>query len=246
MRTFFLFETELEENSGFALFGLCHLLWLFFLAGFTWWLLKQYQKKRIDSQRKLNRIIGTSLPVMQICRDMILGITGYYNIGFLPLHLCNMALIIACLYAWTENKFWGNIYVLLCLPGAAGALLFPDWRMYPFFNYMHIYDFISHGLTVAFGICLLVTGKVEPKWKDFWMPLVFGLIGFICLPVVNQKLETNFWFLTIPTKNSPLEMIFNLTGEIWYRIGYFLFVLLIVVVWQMIICIGQRKRKEAR
>lgn len=112
-----------------------------------------------------------------------------------------------------KTAFGGVIYVLLCVPGAVGALLFPNWEVYPFFNYMHIHAFFSHGLIVVFGIWLIVAEKIVPKWKDFWMPVVFGIAGFILLHWMNNILGTNFWFLNKPSHGSPLVWILNITGE---------------------------------
>jgi len=235
MKDFFMFETEIPEGNGFKLFGPCHLAWLFciviFSAGFGYW----YRCKAREVQKRINRIIGTLLFIMGLYRDIVLTVTGHYNVGFLPLHLCSMALGIALLYAWTGWRFPGIIYLTLCLPGAAGALLFPNWNAYPFFNYMHIHAFLSHGLTLTFGICLLWSGYVVPEWKDFWMPLLFGGTGFIVIHWLNGILGTNFWFLNMPSDGSPLVWILQVTGERWYLAGYFLFCVIVVVIWMVII-----------
>lgn len=246
MKNFFLFETELPKDSGFELFQPCHLIWLFFIGVFivitSFW----YRRKDIFYQRKVNHIMGIIFPVIAIYRDTVLIVTGHFNVGFLPLHLCSMALWIATFYAWTENYYAGVIYVLLCIPGAAGALIFPNWRAYPFFHYMNIHDFISHGLIVAFGIWLFVSGKIVPKWRDLWITFVFGVVGFIILHKLNLVLETNYWFLNEPSSGSPMEWIIRITGSKWYLAGYFLFCAVIVVIWEGVLQVIHRifKRKK--
>lgn len=235
MKDFFLFETELSPESGFRLFGFCHIAWLVVIVFFTWLTGKWYANQTESVRKKAKRIMGIIFPVISIYRDCILVITGNFNEGFFPLHLCGMALWIAVLYIWTGKRFWGVIYVLLCVPGAVGALLFPDWVVYPFFNYMHIHDFISHGLITAFGFWLIRSKEVIPEWKEFWMPVVFGIAGFIILPWVNAKLETNYWFLTSPSVGSPLIWIERVTGEKWYLAGYFLTCVLVVALWQKVL-----------
>lgn len=235
MKDFFLFETELPAGSGFELFGMCHVLWLLGILSFTVITGGWYVEQSAEKKKKVNRLIGILFPVMAVYRDTVLIITGYFDSGFLPFHLCSMALWIAVLYIWTEKRFWGVVYVLLCVPGAAGALVFPNWEAYPFFNYMHIHAFLSHGLIVAFGIWLIVAEKVVPEWRDFWMPVVFGIAGFILLHWLNNILGTNFWFLNKPSHGSPLVWILNITGEKWYRAGYFLFCMCVVAFWQGIL-----------
>lgn len=244
MRDFFLFETELPVGSGFQLFGPCHLTWLFSILLFIVINTKWYVRQTAKRQKKMNNLMGFLFPVIAVYRDMALVLTGHFNRGFLPFHLCSMALWIAFFYILTNNRFLGVVYVLLCVPGAMAALLFPNWEMYPLFNYMHIHGFISHGLIVAFGIWLLAAGKVKPDWKDYWMPVLFGMIGVMIIYPLNICLHTNFWFLAIPSQGSPLELIWRRTGSIWYIVGYLAFCMLVVALWQMVISLTRRSRNS--
>lgn len=247
MKRFFWFETEYPVESGFSIFGPCHLAWLFVIVSFICVSSKWYSKMPKDKQRKVNHVVGIGLPLMEIYRDAVLIATGYWNCGFLPLHLCSMALVVGMIYAFTEWRFFGVVYVLLCVPGAVAALLFPNWTAYPFFSYMHLHAFIAHGLTVAFGIWLLVSRRVVPTWKDFWMPVVFGLVGMVVIYPVNRRLDTNYWFLTVPSKGSPLEMIWQKTGAMWYLVGYAGFCMVIMALWLGIITFVSwwRQRKNS-
>lgn len=240
MKDFFLFETELPPESGFRLFGFCHIVWLASITLFTWLIGKWYAKQTEEIRKMAKHIMGIIFPVISVYRDLILVITGNFNEGFFPLHLCGMALWIAVIYIWTGSRFWGVIYVLLCVPGAVGALLFPDWVAYPFFNYMHIHDFVSHGLITVFGFWLIRTKEVIPDWKELWIPIVFGVAGFTILPWVNAKLETNYWFLDSPSVGSPLIWIEKITGENWYLVGYFLVCVVVVVLWQQLLSMISR------
>lgn len=235
MKDFFMFETEFPAGSGFTLFAPCHLIWLFCIAVFTGISAYIYKEQGEGRRRKINHVMGIVFPVIAIYRDAVLMLTGHFDRGFLPFHLCSMALWIAALYAWTEQRFLGVIYILLCVPGALAALLFPNWDAYPFFNYMHIHGFISHGLIVAFGIWLISAGRVIPDWRDFWIPMVFGIVGFFVIHWINGILGTNFWFLDNPSHGSPLVWISGITGERWYMAGYFLFCMVVVAAWQMIL-----------
>lgn len=188
-----------------------------------------------NGREKFRIIIGIIMPLISIYRDAVLLITGHFDRYYLPLHLCGMALWIGALYCFTKWRFVGVVYVILCVPGAASALIFPDWVDYPLWNYMHIHDFISHGLIVAWGICLLFSGEVLPKWKEIWMPIVFGLAGVLILTPVNKWLGTNYWFLSTPSADSPLVFIMDFVGSRWYVPVYILFVLFIVLTWLCVI-----------
>lgn len=244
MREFFLYETELANQTGFKLFGFCHFMWLFGILIFIWLTGKWYVKLRKEQQTKIKYFLGMVFVVVALYRDIVLLLTGHFNVGFLPLHLCGMALWIAVCYVWTGNRFLGVVYILLCIPGAVGALLFPDWTVYPFFNYMHIHAFISHGLVVMFGLWLFWSGELVPKWKELWMPLVFGVVGFFGIYPINHWLGTNYWFVNFPSAGSPLVWIFEVTGRKWYLFGYFAFCTIVMTGWQSVLYLMERRRNR--
>ena len=243
MGDFFRYVTELPAGSGFEMFGTIHLVWLFGILLFSIIIALFYKGipeaadgSSVDSnkyftKRKFRMIIGLIMPVISIYRDAVLVITGHFDRFYLPLHLCGMALWIGALYCFTRWRFVGVVYVLLCVPGALSALIFPDWVDYPLWNYMHIHDFISHGLIVSWGLCLVVSDELVPEWKEIWMPVVFGIIGVMILTPVNKWIGTNYWFLSSPSAGSPLVPIIKLTGERWYVVGYILFVTVVVLIW---------------
>ncbi|MGN0436890.1 MAG: TIGR02206 family membrane protein [Lachnospiraceae bacterium] len=231
MRNFFSFQTDYPAGSGFSLFGFQHILWLVMIiivcAVSTRWYLNLEDIK----QKRASVILGSFLPIMGMYRDVVLIITGHFNKEFLPFHLCSMALWIGALYVLTNNSFIGITYLLLCVPGAISALLFPDWSMYPFLNYMHIHAFLSHGCIVCLGSWLFFSGRIHPTWKDLWIPVLFGLIGVIVIYPINRMLGTNYWFINSPSFGSPLMMISHLFGDGWYLFGFLLFSFFMIIIW---------------
>ncbi|MDD6000483.1 MAG: TIGR02206 family membrane protein [Lachnospiraceae bacterium] len=235
MNHFFMFESQLPADSGFPLFGLCHVTWLVIILGIGIWFVRWYCRQEQSIRQRTQYVIGVIMPVIAVYRDSILMLTRHWGKGFLPLHLCGMALWIAPLYIVTRRRWIGVIYVTLCVPGAIGALLFPDWNMYPLWNYMHIHAFVSHGLLVVFGFTLICSGEVLPAWREFYIPVLFGIAGFLGIHWINDQLHTNYWFLNVPSKGSPLNWILHVTGSKWYRVGYFIFCMGVVALWMVLL-----------
>lgn len=235
MGDFFAFETELSKNSGFSLFGGCHAAWLLGMSAVGIFFVKWYCKSSIRKRNRIKHTMAVVMPAMALYRDGILFITGHFGKGFLPLHLCGMALWMAPLYIATKKRFIGVIYVLLCVPGAMGALLFPDWNMYPVWNYMHIHAFLSHGILVIFGMALLISGELLPEWREVYEPIVFGITGAICVYRLNESLHTNYWFLNVPPKNVCSGALSYIAGTGWYPVGIVAVGVAVVFVWMTII-----------
>lgn len=241
MNDFFVYRTELDANDGFSLFGMCHLLWIVGIGIFSWRMGKFFSFSKQEKVERCRRILGIVFPLLEICRTVVLYVTGHFVPNEYPLHLCNMSLWLATVYLWSKNRFVGVVYVLLCLPAAALAVIFPGWVQYPFETYMHIHNFIYHGLVVALGWSLVESGELVPRWKELWKPLVFGVAGYVVMYQVNKFLDTNFWFLNTPSYGSPLSMIYEWMGKEWYLLGHFLLCSTIVLLWY--VCLYQYKKK---
>lgn len=226
------------------MFGTCHLLWLFGIGIFSWWMGRFFSFSDSYVQMKLRRVLGFLFPISAVCRDIVLLLIGHFNPNEYPLHLCNMAVWLVTIYLWTGNRFLGEIYVLLCLPAALLALVFPGWLRYPFLNFMHIYNFLYHGLVVAVGWYFIRSNQIAPGWKDMWKPLLFGISGYLILRPVNRRMHTNFWFLNKPSYGSPLAWIYEILGKDWYLIGHFIFCASVIVLWHGMLQFILRKSKK--
>lgn len=240
MQDFFLYRTELSMDKGFQLFGVCHILWIlgigifsFFLGGFF----SFSEKKKVETVKKILMLV---FPLLEVSRLLVLAWMGRLTPSEYPLHLCNLSVWMAAIYLLTKNRFIGVIYVLLGLPAAALAIVFPGWLRYPFGTYMHMHNFIYHGLVVAFGGALIRSGEIRPSWRELWKPFIFGVIGYVVMSVVNRYLGTNFWFINTPSDSSPLAFIYNLFGDNWYLLGHFLFCGSVVLLWFLLVFWYQR------
>lgn len=237
MKEFFMYETEIEYGQGFSHFGILHCIWLLGLLLGGWILTHWFKKNNIQIQRKALHVLGTLLPLMELYRDGVLIATGHFDYGFLPCHMCSLALLFGFLSVWTGYRPFQVIYLSVGMPGALAALLFPNWDGYPFFNYMHIHAFVSHGCILLLGVWMLVAGVPCPGWREFWIPVFFGLMGFCLIPILNTWLDTNFWFLNIPSHDSPLVWIYQWAGNDGYPFFYYMFCMVVIGIWQEILIV---------
>jgi len=131
-------------------------------------------------------------------------------------------------YSFTENEKVGEVLYGLGLPGYFAALLFPDWTMFPFFNFYGLHSWIIHALLVSFTLMLLLTGEIRPHAKNMVYVLAFAIIIAIPIYVINVILGTNFLFINAGSPGSPLEVLVNFFGTPWFILPYFLLVILII------------------
>lgn len=185
-----------------------------------------------DHARKAAIILSVALFLGEALQDVFLLSEGRNYIDFLPLHLCNLGIFVNLLAAFTRGKlrsFFAEISLVLIMPGAVGALLFPDWTYKPFWSYLPMLCFFTHTLLVFIPLFFLVRENVNVSFKHFWYPCLF--LAFVTPPIyiLNQNTGKNYMYLMYPPESSPLEWIHNLTGDTYYIAGLAVCIILILV-----------------
>ena len=182
--------------------------------------------------RKAAIILSVALFLGEALQDIFLLSEGRNYIDFLPLHLCNLGIFVNLLAALTRGKlrsFFAEISLVLIMPGAVGALLFPDWTYKPFWSYLPLLCFFTHTLLVFIPLFFLVRENVKVSFKHFWYPCLFLVLVTPPIYILNQNTGENYMYLMYPPESSPLEWIHNLTGDTYYIAGLAVCILLILV-----------------
>ena len=84
---------------------------------------------------------------------------------------------------------------------------------YPMWHFISIQSFVLHGIMVYLGVLINLTDYIEYNKSD--IKYYFGLIVFlgIIAYIVNLILGTNFMFISQNFPNTPMEVIYNVTGK---------------------------------
>lgn len=184
-------------------------------------------------RRVRERMIRT-LPILLLCmeifKDLYLALTGHFDVGFLPLHLCSMGIPVFLLsvYGSRAKSFFSEIAMVLILPGAVAAMLFPDWNMYPVWNFMNLYSWVWHGILVLFPLLLLRSGAARPALRGIWKPMVF--LAAVVPPVYlfDRKFSCNYLFILWPPEGTPLTWMAKYLGVPGYLAGYAVLVAIVI------------------
>ena len=226
MERFFDFTIG-PEAAGFGLFSSAHGLYLAVAALSALLLCLFYRHLDGERRRRLRLVLASSALALQLLRAVLLIISGNYTIGRLPLHLCAMAVYISFFHALRGGRLLGQFLYAFCMPGAAAALLFPDWSYYPALHFMTVSSFVLHILVFCYVLMQVSGGDISPDIKS--LPQCLGIMLAIAIPVYvfDVLTNTNYLFLNWPSPGSPLEL-FAFLGRPGYVLGY---LPLIAVVW---------------
>ncbi len=169
----------------------------------------------------------------EVIQDILLVSEGGDILGFLPLHLCNLGLFVNLAASFTRGKiqsFFAEISIILIMPGAIGALLFPDWTYRPFWSYLPMLCFLTHSLLVFIPLAYLVRGSAKVSFRHFRYPYLFLAATVPPIYLLNIMTGQNYMFLSYPPAGSPLEWIYNFTGEGFYLAGLALLLTVILII----------------
>ena len=246
MSKFFRYlEDTAKPGDGFHMYGLTHILFLFGIVVCTVLLVLLYYNATDSGRLKILRITAAVIFVSELIRQAsFIILQPVYPISQLPLHLCGLSIFIEIFHAIKPNKTTGEILYSLCLPGALAALLFPNWTMYPVFSYQAIQSFTVHGLHVAFVLMPLIASDICPSIRNLWRPAMFLVIVVPLVYILNQVLNTNFFFVNAGSEGSPLEILIKLMGNPGFLLGY---IVLLLIIWGFLylpfIFINKRRRR---
>jgi hypothetical integral membrane protein (TIGR02206 family) len=181
-------------DAPFRLFGLHHLVVLAcvpLLAG-----LLTYTSRRFPFLAKHIRIsLGILILVNELVWYGYVVMRGWFSFPYnLPLHLCDLVLWLTIYtslrptqWAYECSYYWG-------LAGTSMALLTPDISG-PFFSYLTLKFFASHGLVVTALLFLTWSGISQPRPGSQWKALFWLNVYAILLGVFNLLFKTNYMYL---------------------------------------------------
>lgn len=226
---YFSYWDDLPEDGGFTLFGAVHIIWLLLITGTVIAGCIFYKRKTKKSRGRILRRLAVLMLVMSVYKDAVLTITGHMQLQYLPLQLCGMAVIIEIIYAFFPSVFLGELMCIACLPGAAAALIFPDWTRYPVINYISLHGFIMHGLLILIPCMLMCAGDFLPKLRHIYIVIGFFAVIVPILMIINHYWDTNFMFLMRPSRGSPFLPAYERYGYAGYLAVYGAVVLLMIL-----------------
>ncbi len=212
-----------------GLFGVGHLLLLF--ATLLLLSLGLFLSRRM-AQATVRRVLRAGvllLWVLEIGKILfvLLRVGSRNPNDFVPLYYCSLILYAGLFSSFGKGKWQlaGDAFVATAsLVGGAVFLIFPTSTLlqYPAWHLLSLHSFLLHGLMVYLGVLLLMRGVYRPVWQDIVYPACFvtltSVLALACSAVWDAKSGTrvaNLMFLSKNTPGTPLELLWQITGELY-------------------------------
>ena len=243
---FFLTKDNIPEGVGFQTFGLTHMIWL--LAGVLLCVAACifYHKLSADKQKRMLTILGTYIFLQEMVKNLVLVFLGEFSWGYLPFHLCGINILLISFDIIKQTKVVRSFLHYFSIPGAALALLFPNWTDMPVWNFFHIHSFTIHILLVMYPLLLVTNNQAQTDLKSALRGT--ALLVAMAIPVYGLNLlwDTNFMFLMKPDSGNPLEMFEKLLGSHLWGFPILLPLVILVMYIPARICKNLKKPAKVR
>lgn len=241
---FFVTSDHIPEGVGFQAYGLTHILWL--LAGLIFCCAACiFYGKLSENRRKIFlKVLGIYIFAQEMVKNLVLILLDEFSWGYLPFHLCGINILLIAFDTVKQTKTARSFLYYFAIPGAALALLFPNWTSMPVWNFFHLHSFTIHILLVLYPLLLVTTGEVSTDLKSAFQGIL--LLVAIAIPVYGLNLlwGTNFMFLMKPDSGNPLELFEKLLGShLW---GFPILLPVVVLVMYLPIFIMKRRKAHAK
>ena len=214
-------------------FGTTHLLFLAAVCTAVLILLRFFLRQDRTGRERIIRTIPVLMAVMELCKDLYLFQKGLFGIGYLPLHLCSLGIPVFLLAVYLPSDRWrrifGEIALVLILPGSLCALLFPDWNVYPPLSFLGLYSWVWHMLLLVFPILLYRDGRSAPAIRHIHYSILFLCAVVPPVYLFDKIFACNYMFINWPPADTPLYPLSLLLGVPGYLAGYAVIILLVIL-----------------
>jgi hypothetical integral membrane protein (TIGR02206 family) len=210
---FFTVKDNMPDGFGFKTFDLTHLTWLLVAVVLCVVACVFYKKLSERGRKIMLTVLGCYIFFQEMLKNLVVALVGEFSPGYLPFHLCGINILLIAFDVIKQTKIVRNFLYYFSIPGAALALLFPNWTQMPVFNFFHLHSFTIHILLVMYPLLLVTTGKVDTNLKSAFKSIL--LLVALAIPVYGLNLlwDTNFMFLMRPDSGNPLELFEKLLGN---------------------------------
>lgn len=177
------------------------------------------------NKEEVKKIIKNCTIVMWIFEFIIIAFklsTG--NIkdvnNYVPLYYCSLLLYAGILSSYAKGKLKRTGDVFLATGGIIGGIVFmilPTTSLpaYPALHIVSLHSFLFHGTMVYLGLLINVTHYIEIEKQD--IKYFSTLVGIVCVLayIINKIFDSNLMFISKDFPNSPLHLIYQISGPFY-------------------------------
>jgi uncharacterized membrane protein YwaF len=177
-------------------FNAPHLVTIITMAAVAFFVLDLFLKKRsAETKTRVLTIICIANAIVYIFYKMAQANDpdfGFFLLANLPLHFCNLNLILLPLAIITRNKYLMayQLYFGVVLAGLALITVDEAFRSKPLFEFTCIFYFYYHSLLAVIPLLLVKFRLFTPSFRLVWQPTLIVVALAFVMHIVNFVFRT--------------------------------------------------------
>ena len=210
MEHFWTHKDNIPGGLGYGQFKAGHFIWLSLTILFVVVYSVSYKNADLSLRVILLRSLSTVLILSDVIKMFILARADVRLSDYLPLEICSFGTYFIFLDSiWYDNSFFLQILLILFLPAATMAILFPTTSTLPFWNFYTIHQFFYHGAIIAYIVARFIANEIPLDYPSVLASIakILVLVGIMYL--IDSIFDKNFMFLRDPYGNPLLQLIWN-------------------------------------
>lgn len=212
---------EISVNSQpVEVFSIGHIIFLALSAAFC--ILLILIGRRLSNCGKRNLLIALWLlfTIIELIRYAVFIISpNTFDIKTcLPFHLCSISIFTYPLAIFLDNATLRNFIYAVNMPGALFALITPDIGNATLFSFYFVQTMTAHTFIVLIPLYMLACGFFRPNFKKLPSVAIMLLITMIPAVILNNFIDSNYYFINGPVKGTLTEDFANIVGEKFYLV----------------------------
>ena len=218
------------KGIGYGQFSTVHLILIGITVIFTVAVSYVYNTSSAEVRSIIRIALAVALIITEIAKYSVI-IIGHGDLkNYLPLEICSVAgycMIIDSLMKGTS--FITEMLLILFLPAAIMALIYPTSVDLPAINFFTIHQFIYHALIVAYVTARFSAGEIVMNYKGVWLSILTIFIIGMIVYLIDRIFHKNFMFLIHDERNAMLKKITAFCGKgFGYTAGLVTFCIIVI------------------
>ena len=227
---FWTHKNHIPEGIGYGQFTPAHFVWIAASAMFVAVISFVYSISGLADRYTILRTIAAILIIIDVIKLVLIGYSDVKVTEYLPLELCSFAAYFIVIDSiFPENTITPLMLLIVFLPAAIMAVVFPTTQTLPSFNFYTIHQFLYHDLIIAYVISRFISGEIDFSYLGVWISILSTLALAGIVYVIDTVFNRNYMFLRGTEGNPLLEVIWKVTkGGIAYTGGLVCFCIIII------------------
>lgn len=215
------------------------MLGILLVNGLVIFLLWYFLRQKSETTRRNALLISSGILIIIYCIHRVIifndirFLTLYGQNGFilrdtLPLHLCEIGMILIPISLLTKNEVLSSFCFVITPLGAALAIIYPaaPWDVTPIYDPIYIGYYLEHAFCIINGISLVTLGLFQPQMRLLGKTAVMIVAMTTLAHLINLGGAllgfegVNYFYTVDPSGSFLLEIFYSL---IPYKFWYMLF-----------------------